>query len=897
MGTRQTGWAQLSGHSVQASMDMALVAHIATLRSSVPFVNFFDGFRTSHEINKINIIPYEAMDQLVPWPELAAYRSRGLNPNKPHSRGLGQFADTFFQNSEAVNKYYDSTPGIVQNVMDEVAQVTGRHYKNFFYYGHPQAEYVTVIMGSGSSTMEETVNYMNARGEKVGIVRVHLYRPWDAKAFVSSLPPSVKRLAVLDRTKEQTAIGEPLFLDVAATLQSIGSTLKVIGGRYGLGSKEFTPAMAEAVFENLKQPRPVENFSVGIEDDVTHRSIKVGPEPDVSAPGTRQCLFWGMGSDGTVSANKSAIKLIADNTDQYVQAYFAYDSKKSGGCTISHLRFGPEKIESPYAIMNADYIAVSQRTWPHKFPRVIVETLKPGGIAVFNSASKTAEEFLAEMPEAVINQLGEKEAHIYTIDASKVARENGLGRHTNNVLAAVFFKLADIIPYESAEKLLKDAMKKAYSAKGEDLVQRNYKGVDAAIANLVEIQYDPKVFSTYSKPEDVDPTRPAFCTDLMDRLNALEGNNLPVSSFDPRGHYPPATTQYEKRGVALTIPIVDMDKCTQCNKCSAICPHAAIRPFLISQLEADVAPKAFDMRMAKGGNDVAGMMYRIQVAPEDCTGCEACSWACPDNALTMTPLEDVVEVQRPNWSFAISLPSRGYMVDRHTLKGSQFQQPMLEFSGACEGCGETPYAKLVTQLFGERMVIANASGCSSVWAGTAAFNPLAVNDKGQGPAWGRSLFEDAAEYGLGMARAVQERRLNLKEKVQELVDDEEYKALLSPELDNACHEWLEKYNDSVICQELSGEIPGMLENTSALREVPLVQEILSMRDLFPKVSQWVWGGDGWAYDIGFGGLDHVLASQTDLNVLVMDTEGYSNTGGQVSKSTNLGAVQKFAPTG
>ena len=896
MATRQTGFAMLSGHNVQEAMDMALVSHIATLKSSVPFMNFFDGFRTSHEINKINIIPYESMEQLVPWKELNQFRQRGLNPNHPHSRQVGQFSDSFFQNSEALNKFYDAVPGIVQSTMDDVAKVIGRQYKTMQYVGGPNAEYVVVAMGSGCSTIEELIKHDSS--EKFGMIKIHLYRPWDAAAFLNLLPSSAKKIAVLDRTKEQTSLGEPLFLDVCATLQTVGNSIKVVGGRYGLGSKEFTPGMARAVFNNLKQAKSIESFSVGIEDDVTHRSIKVGAEPDVAPPGTRQCLFWGMGSDGTVSANKNAIKLIADNTDLYVQAYFAYDSKKAGGCTISHMRFGPHEIDAPYAIQNADYIAVSQRTWPHKFPNVMLETLKEGGAVVFNSASKTASELEAEMPQAIINDIGRKKAEVYTIDANKVARENGLGRHTNNVLASVFFKLSGVLPYDQAEQLLKKSMRKAYAAKGEELVNRNLKAVDAAIANLVKIDAPYAKWTSVQKIEPVDPTRPEFCTKIMDPLNALEGNKLPVSAFDPRGHSPAATTKYEKRGIALTVPIVDMDKCTQCNKCSMICPHAAIRPFLISQLEADQAPANFDMRVAKGGNDVAGHMFRIQVAPEDCTGCEACSWACPDDALTMTPLPDVIQVERENWNFAINIPSRGYLVDKNTVKGSQFQQPLLEFSGACEGCGETPYGKLVTQLFGDRMVIANASGCSSVWAGTSAFSPLAVNAQGQGPAWGRSLFEDAAEYGLGMARAIQTRRQNLADKLEELVSDDEYKPLISVPLAQSINEWLKARSDPIICQEKFVEIPKLIqESGEKLNSVSLVQDIMESRDLLPKISPWIWGGDGWAYDIGFGGLDHVLASKTDLNVLVMDTEGYSNTGGQISKATNFGAVQKFAPNG
>ena len=556
MATRQTGFAQLSGHNVQECMDMALISHIATLRSSVPFMNFFDGFRTSHEINKINIVPYEAMEQLVPWEDLRAFRKRGLNPNHPHSRQMGQFSDTFFQNSEAANTFFDAVPGIVQATMDDVAKITGRQYKLMEYVGHPEAEYVTVIMGSGSSTVNQLVNYDNTlKNTKYGMIKVHLYRPWDAKAFLNLLPASTKRITVLDRTKEQTSLGEPLFLDVAATLHTSGRNIKVVGGRYGLGSKEFTPAMARAVYENMQQTTPIESFSVGIDDDVTRRSLTVGAEPEVAPSSQRQCLFWGMGSDGTVSANKNAIKMIADNTNLNVQAYFAYDSKKAGGCTISHLRFGPDPIDSPYAVMAADYIAVSQRTWPSKFPNAMLETLKEGGSVVFNSKSKTAAEFMAEMPVPIVNQVGIKKANVYTIDANKVARENGLGRHTNNVLSAVFFKLSNVLDFPQAEKLLKDSMRKSYASKGEELVQRNIRALDSAIENLVKIPVDFESWARFKKQvPPVDPKRPEFCTEVMDKMNALEGNSLPVSMFNPRGHYPPATTQYEKRGIALTIP-------------------------------------------------------------------------------------------------------------------------------------------------------------------------------------------------------------------------------------------------------------------------------------------------------------------------------------------------------
>jgi len=896
MATRQTGFAQISGHNVQESMDMGLVAHISSLNSSVPFMNFFDGFRTSHEISTINIIPYEAMKQLVPWDALREYQERGLNPNRPHSRGIGQFGDTYFQNSEAQNRYFDMVPTIVQDAMDDVGVVTGRNYKLMDYVGHPEAEHVVISMGSGARICEEVITHEIMKGQKIGLVKVHLYRPWSTETLMATLPKSTKRVAVLDRTKEQTAMGEPLFVDVMAAFHKHKSSIQAVGGRYGLGSKEFTPAMAMGVYDNLKAENPIQSFSVGIEDDLTFRSISYGPEPDVCPPGTKQCMFWGMGSDGTVSGNKAAIKLIADNTDQHVNAYFAYDSKKAGGCTISHLRFGPHHIDSPYQITNADYVGVSQPTWVKKFTKMMVRDIKQGGTLVINNPSKNTADCEQRFPASLLRDIANKDVQLYVIDAARVAREAKLGRHTNNILSAVFFKLSGVLPFQEAIDLLKTSMRQQYQAKGEDVVMRNVRGVDLAIENLVKIEYDKARWADFNKAVAEDRERPAFATEFMDKLNQLEGDELPVSAFDPRAHYPNATTQYEKRGIALTVPVTDMSKCTQCNKCAAICPHAAIRPFLVSQLEEDEAPKEFHMSKAKGGAETAGYNYRIQVAPDDCTGCEACSWACGDGALTMTPFSDVIEVERDNWDFGIGLEGNGARVGRNSLKGSQFQKPYLEFSGACEGCGETPYAKMVTQLFGERMVIANASGCSSVWAGTGAFSPLGINDKGQGPAWSRSLFEDAAEYGFGMSRSIVQKRNRLAAQIEELLLDEDETEHLPPKLHECLAEWLERKEEPQIAQELGEKIPTLV--TPELEaKIPMLKDIMGLQEYFPKISTWVWGGDGWAYDIGFGGLDHVLASGADINVLVMDTEGYSNTGGQVSKATNLGAVQKFAPEG
>jgi homodimeric pyruvate:ferredoxin (flavodoxin) oxidoreductase len=897
MACRQTGFAMLCGNNVQQAQDMALVSHISTLKTSVPFMNFFDGFRTSHEISKPAIIPYEAMQQLVPWGDLQAFRDRGLNPNKPHSRQLGQFADTFFQNAEAGNKYYDQTPQVVQEVMNDVAFITGRNYELFVYKGHPQAEHLIVSMGSGCCVVDEYLQSEFARDKKYGTIHVKLFRPWDARSFLDKIPRSVKTITVLDRTKENGSVGEPLYQDVATSLIGLNTPIKVYGGRYGLGSREFTPGMVAAVFDNAQAAAPKNSFSVGIDDDVTFRSLVTGPEPDTCPPGTRQCIFWGMGSDGTVSANKSAIKLIGENTDMFVQGYFAYDSKKAGGCTISHLRFGPTRFESPYQVIKADYIGVSETTWPRKFGASLLEHIRPGGTAVFNARGKTAEEAEKVLPQAILKQVAEKGVNLYMIDAEKVARGNGLGRHTNNILANVFFNLADIIPWEKAENLLENNVRKAFKLKGDDVVNRNLKAMSEALENLNHIKYDRAKWQGIELVEKQDLTRPAFVREVMDKMTALQADKLPVSSFDPRGHMPNDTAQYEKRGIAYTVPIVDMETCTQCNKCAAICPHAAIRPFLVTQDEADkglpLSNNELTTKKAKGGAELSGLLFRIQVAPEDCTGCEACSWACGDMSLTMTPLKDELEKQKPMWDYLIDLPNRGHLVDKSSFKGSQFQLPQLEFSGACEGCGETPYAKMVTQLFGPRMVIANASGCSSVWAGTGGFSPLTVNEKGQGPAWGRSLFEDAAEYGFGMARALKQKRDNLAGKIEDALHMPELN--LPPVLRESFQEWLEKKEDADIAQDLAERIPKLMDVFSYDAEI--LHQIYDGKDNLTKFSTWIWGGDGWAYDIGFGGLDHVLAGGTDVNILVMDTEGYSNTGGQVSKATNLGAVQKFAPEG
>jgi homodimeric pyruvate:ferredoxin (flavodoxin) oxidoreductase len=936
MATRQTGMAILSGHNVQEAMDMALCAHVATLKSSVPFVCFQDGFRTSHEISKPAVLSYDAMSQLVPWDDLAAYRRRGLHPERPHARQQGQFSDTFFQNAEAGNLYYESVPQIVQATLDDIGKITGRYYKIFDYNGHAEADNIIVSMGSSCNVVQEVIAQETKKGRKVGQVKVHLFRPWDSVAFLESLPSSVKTISVLDRTKESGS-REPLFLDVASTAQTAGVPVQILGGRYGLGQKDLTPGMVLSIFENAESSTPKDNFTVGIEDDVTFNSLPVTSEPTTVPEGTKQCLFWGMGSDGTLSANKNVIKLIGTQTEQHVQAHFVYDSKKAGGCTVSHLRFGPERIESSYDIVEADYISCSQTFWIRKFKEQMWKAAKPGGTVVLNVPQKSAEEVDAVLPAIMKRTAAGRDLQVYTIDANAVAKAFGLGRHTNNRLSAVFFKLSGVLDVDEALDLFKQSMRKSYKAKGQDIINRNLEAVDQALSNLHRIHFDKAAWST-AVDEDIDVSdRPAFCTEIMDKMSALDANELPVSAFDPRGHFPTATTQYEKRGIALSVPVTDMDKCTQCNKCAAICPHAAIRPFLMTQVEMDTAPQSFGMQKAKGGVETAGYMYRMQVAPDDCTGCQACSNTCGDGALTMTTYAKVVDVEKENWDFGVSLPVRGDLVDRSTVKGSQFAQPMLEFSGACEGCGETPYAKLVTQLFGERMLIANASGCSSVWSGTAGFSPFATNTSGQGPAYGRSLFEDAAEYGLGMAASVKQKRNQLVDRVDRFLHHEENAVVFSmapQKLKESLAEWYIHRTNPDVCQRLATTIKEELKlvadgraskpaakksltakagsldmfrtalnttdaNSQVLKNAPIIQDLMSLQDHFVKVSCWIWGGDGWAYDIGFGGLDHVLAQsrEIDFNVLVMDTEGYSNTGGQISKATNMGAVQKFAPAG
>ncbi len=900
MATRQTGFALLASASVQEVMDLALVAHLATLKAKVPFLHFFDGFRTSHEIQKVDVIPYEEMAKLVPWEEVEAFRRRAMNPEHPHLRGTAQNPDIFFQAKEAANRYFLAVPEIVAATMREVSDLVGREYHLFDYVGAPDAERVIVLMGSSCDVAEETVNYLISQGERVGVWKVRLFRPWSAEHFLEALPKSVKRLAVLDRTKEPGSLGEPLYQDISTTFRELGKEMLVVGGRYGLGSKDFTPAMVRAVFDNLAQDEPKNHFTVGIEDDVTHTSLPVGEEIDVTPEGTIQCKFWGLGSDGTVGANKSAIKIVGDNTDLYAQGYFAYDAKKSGGITMSHLRFGKSRIQSSYLVKNADYIACHNPAFVHRYD--LLAGIKDGGIFVLN-CPWTGEELEKNLPASLKRTIAQKHLRFYTIDAVKIASEVGLGGRINMIMQTVFFKLAGILPVEEAIAKLKEAIKKTYGRKGEDVVQMNYAAVDAALDNLIEVEVPDSWANASGANEKGEREVPEWVLEVMRPMEMQEGDKLPVSAFaadldgkyewtGPDGTFPTATSKYEKRGIAINVPEWNPDNCIQCNFCSFVCPHAAIRPVLATEEELSAAPDGFTTVPARG-KGLEGLRFRVQVSPLDCTGCGNCANVCPgmkgEKALVMKPLTSQVEVQADNWRFFERLPGHPEKANTKTVTGSQFLQPLFEFSGACPGCGETPYIKLATQLFGDRMLIANATGCSSIYGGSAPAVPYCTNRNGHGPAWGNSLFEDNAEYGFGMHLALAARRDRLARLVEEAL------AKVSPELKQAMEAWLAGKDDADASRQAGDKMAALLEKEAG--NDSLLKEILSMRDLFTKKSIWIVGGDGWAYDIGYGGLDHVMAMGQDVNVLVMDTEVYSNTGGQSSKATPTGAVAKFAASG
>ena len=893
MAARQTGFALLASASVQEIMDLALVAHLSAIKSRVPFLHFFDGFRTSHEMQKIEVIDYEDIKKLVDWEAIAAFRDRALNPERPHQRGTAQNPDIHFQNREAANPFYLAVPGIVSEVMEQVSTLTGRRYRLFDYAGAPDAEDVIVCMGSAADTVEETVNYLCARGEKVGLVKVRLYRPFSGEHFLAALPESCKRIAVLDRTKEPGALGEPLYQDVCTVFMEAGRTPLIVGGRYGLSSKEFTPSMAKAVFDNLRESRPKNHFTVGITDDVTHSSLEIKEHIDAAPEGTYSCKFYGLGSDGTVGANQNSIVIIGDNTDLYAQAYFVYDSKKSGGITVSHLRFGPKPIQSPYLIEQPDFVACHNPSYVTRYD--LLAGIKEGGIFLLNSPW-SLEEMESRLPAEMKRTIARKKLKFYNIDAVKIAASEGLGGRINVIMQTAFFKTTGVIEPSLAFAEMEKMIEKSYGKKGPKVVEKNIAVMKKAIEAIEQVRYPESWAVAESGARHVPEEAPQYVREVVYPMMELQGDRLPVSAFQPDGVVPLGTTRYEKRGIAVQVPVWIPDLCIQCNQCAFVCPHAAIRPYLAAEPDLEEAPEGFVTLKASGKNP-EGLRYRIQVSPLDCTGCGNCVDTCraKETALVMKPLDEVVETEDALFRFAEGLPERDLGLSKNNIRGSQFCRPLFEYSGACAGCGETPYLKLITQLFGKRMLIANATGCSSIYGSNSPTTPYCTGRDGRGPAWASSLFEDNAEYGYGYSLAVAQ----LREKLTALV--EEALALELPaDLREAFARWLEVKDEGDPSLEAAGRINELLKTEISRADGKakgILEQIDEHKDLLPKRSIWIIGGDGWAYDIGYGGLDHVLSTGADVNVLVLDTEVYSNTGGQSSKSTPTAAVAKFAAAG
>ena len=899
MACRQTGFAMIAGCSVQEVMDLSLVAHLSTLRARVPFINFFDGFRTSHEVSKIDVISYEEMkaifDKKGLAKDVAEFKARALNPEHPVQKGTAQNSDTYFQNRETANSYYNATPAIVQEMMDEVSALTGRKYHLFDYVGAPDAKEVIVIMGSGAETVEESINKLNAQGKKYGLIKVRLYRPFVTDAFIAAIPKSCKKIAVLDRTKEPGSLGEPLYLDVCTALLEKGmKNIDVVGGRYGLGSKEFNPSMVLSVYKNLESKAPKNHFTVGIYEDVTNTSLDFSEKFDAAPAGSTSCKFYGLGSDGTVGANKNSIKIIGDHTDMYAQAYFFYDSKKSGGITVSHLRFGKTPIQSEYLIDAADFIACHNPSYIIRYD--MVSDLKEGGAFLLNAPWTTAEELEKNLPAKVKNALAKKKARLYVIDAISIAAKLGLRGRTNTILQSAFFLINEqIMPYSEAVELMKKMAYKSFARKGDAVVQMNYNAIDSAKEHLVKIDIPASWATTTEGADMISLADNEYFKNVVAPILALEGDKLPSSAFNADGSVPTGTTKYEKRGVAVMVPKWLKENCIQCNQCAFVCPHACIRPALVKSGESK--PMSFETKPATG---VPGYEFKIQVSPLDCMGCGVCAEVCPgmkgSKALEMVPFADLEEKEAKNWNYAVDLPEVDLKdVKMADVKKSQFTPSLFEFSGACAGCGETPYVKVVTQLFGDRMIVANATGCSSIYGGSSPTCPYTTNKQGHGPAWANSLFEDNAEFGYGMQLAYKARRAALKDKVEKLAelwkDWAEGKA--------ACESWISAMDDAEASKAAAAELLKRIEECKdcGCECDALEKEIYAEKDCLVKKSFWIIGGDGWAYDIGYGGLDHVLASGEDVNVLVLDTEVYSNTGGQASKSTPIGAVAKFASGG
>lgn len=895
MACRQTGACLLCSGSVQEVADIAPVAHMSAIEGSLPFLHFFDGFRTSHEIQKVELMDNEEYAQLLDMDAVQAFRDKALSPNHPVTRGTAQNPDIYFQTREVSNKYYENIVDIVEKNMAKVSELTGRKHSLFDYYGAEDAKHVVVAMGSVTEALEETIDYLNAKGEKLGVVKVHLYRPFSKKHFLAAMPETVERIAVLDRTKEPGSLGEPLYLDICNIYKGVENAPLIVGGRYGLGSKDTTPTDLNAVFENLNLEQPADGFTIGIVDDVTNTSLPAAEPIKISAKGTVRCKFWGLGSDGTVGANKQAIKIIGDHTDKYAQAYFDYDSKKSGGITMSHLRFGDTPIRSTYLLDEADYIACHNQSYVYKYD--LLKGLRKGGTFVLNTIWD-AEGLDEHLPAEMKQYIAKNDIQFYTLNAVKIGQEIGLGNRINMICQAAFFKLADIIPVEDAVKYLKESIVKAYGKKGEAIVNMNYKAVDAGIDSLVKVDV-PASWADAVEDEKPEVDEPAFIKDILRPMVAQKGNDLPVSSFlgYEDGTFPCGTAAYEKRGIAVNVPEWKPENCIQCNRCSFVCPHACIRPVLVTEEELAQAPESFVAVDAKG-KELKGLKYRMQVSTMDCTGCGNCADVCPakQKALVMEPLE-TQEQEVDNWAYAVDTKKVAPKVDLmnpNSVKGSQFKQPLIEFSGACAGCGETPYIKLVTQLFGDRMMIANATGCSSIWGGSAPSTPYTCNHEGKGPSWANSLFEDNAEYGLGMRLAVKQMRNKLEDDMKALMN-----VCGSEECSQVLGAWVDAKEDSAASVQASKAVVELLNNAQPENEEAkaLIESIKSREDYLVKRSQWILGGDGWAYDIGYGGVDHVLASGENVNILVFDTEVYSNTGGQSSKATPLAAMAKFAAAG
>lgn len=902
MAARQTGFALLASSSVQEVMDIGSVAHLTAIKTRVPFVHFFDGFRTSHEIQKIEEIDYADLEKLIDMDAVNEFRQRALNPEHPVTRGTAQNPDIFFQAKEASNKFYDQVPDVVADYMKEMSKITGREYKPFNYYGAPDAENIIIAMGSVTETIKEVIDFLLAKGEKVGVVIVHLYRPFSSKYFFDVVPKTVKKIAVLDRCKEPGSVGEPLYLDVKSLYYNKSDAPLIVGGRYGLGSKDTTPAQIFSVYNNLNEEKPKNDFTIGIVDDVTFKSLETPEIVNTSAPGTVRCKFWGLGSDGTVGANKNAIKIIGDHTELYAQGYFSYDSKKSGGVTISHLRFGKSPIRSTYLIDEADFVSLSQQSYVDKYD--VLTGLKKGGTFLLNT-SWSREELEANLPAKMKKYIAEKEIKFYTIDATKIANELGLGNRTNMIMQSAFFKLADVIPVDEAVKYLEDAIVKSYGRKGDAIVNMNKASVTRGISDLVEIKADASWKDAKDNSEKnsglavpfKEEDKPEFIKDVVEVINRQEGDSLPVSTFDgiEDGTFPMGTAAYEKRGIATTVPQWIPENCIQCNQCSFVCPHAVIRPTLFTEEEKANAPEGCKTVKATG-KGLENLEYRLQISPLDCTGCGNCADICPakNKALVMSPIAEEVQKEVENWNYVINKVSiKDELMDKNSVKGSQFCKPYFEFSGACAGCGETAYVKTITQLFGDRMMIANATGCSSIWGASAPSTPYTKDANGRGPSWANSLFEDNAEFGFGMASGVAQMRDAISANMKQLLEKD-----VPENIKLVLNNWIENKENGEESRKASEEVLDALNNFTPCDSCqPLVKEILNKKDYLVKKSQWIIGGDGWAYDIGYGGLDHVLASGEDVNVLVLDTEVYSNTGGQSSKATPTASVAKFAASG